>query len=115
LKKAFCEPGNVTDNGILSFCRYVIIPVVLRGDPFVVERAPENGGNVEFNNYEVCLKFSKYPNKFPTIVQSTPLYISNSVKRAHVITTVTEKISKKFKVRSDLVAFEANGHPNLSS
>jgi tyrosyl-tRNA synthetase len=66
LKKAFCEPGNVTDNGILSFCRYVIIPVVLRGDPFIVERAPENGGNVEFNNYEVCLTFSKPHNKFPT-------------------------------------------------
>merc|ERR1719183_905294 len=26
LKKAFCEPGNITDNGILSFCKYVIIP-----------------------------------------------------------------------------------------
>ena len=44
----------MADNGILSFCRYVIIPVVLRGDPFIVERAPDNGGNVEFTNYEVC-------------------------------------------------------------
>ena len=57
LKKAFCEPGNITDNGILSFCKYVIIPVVLRGQDFVVERAPENGGNVNFSNYEVCLFF----------------------------------------------------------
>ena len=23
LKKAFCEPGNISDNGILSFCKYV--------------------------------------------------------------------------------------------
>jgi hypothetical protein len=53
LKKAFCEPGNIADNGILSFCRYVIIPVVLRGEPFVIERAPENGGNVSFTAYEV--------------------------------------------------------------
>ena len=30
LKKAFCEPGNIADNGILSFCKYVIFPVVLR-------------------------------------------------------------------------------------
>ena len=21
LKKAFCEPGNITDNGVLSFCK----------------------------------------------------------------------------------------------
>jgi hypothetical protein len=53
LKKAFCEPGNITDNGILSFCKYVIIPVVLRGQDFVVERAPENGGNTNFSSYEV--------------------------------------------------------------
>ena len=30
LKKAFCEPGNVADNGILAFCKFVIFPVVLR-------------------------------------------------------------------------------------
>ena len=53
LKKAFCEPGNITDNGILSFCKYVIIPVVLRGEDFVIERSPENGGTVNFSNYEV--------------------------------------------------------------
>jgi len=60
LKKAFCEPGNVADNGILSFCRYVIIPVVLRGDPFIVDRAPENGGSIEFANYEVSLLLGFY-------------------------------------------------------
>lgn len=26
LKKAFCEPGNVDDNGILAFCEHVIFP-----------------------------------------------------------------------------------------
>ena len=30
LKKAFCEPGNIADNGILSFCKYVIFPVLLK-------------------------------------------------------------------------------------
>lgn len=29
LKKAFCEPGNIVDNGILSFCKHVLFP--LRG------------------------------------------------------------------------------------
>ena len=27
LKKAFCEPGNIADNGILSFCKFVLFPL----------------------------------------------------------------------------------------
>merc|ERR1711976_1065199 len=52
LKKAFCEPGNITDNGVLSFCKFVIFPVALKGEKFKVERKPENGGNVEFEKFE---------------------------------------------------------------
>ena len=26
INKAFCEPGNVTNNGLLSFTQYVIFP-----------------------------------------------------------------------------------------
>merc|ERR1712004_460902 len=43
LKKAFCEPGNIADNGVLTFCKYVIFPVVLKKDEkFVIERKPEH-------------------------------------------------------------------------
>ena len=52
LKKAFCEPGNIQDNGILSFCKYVIFPVVLKNEKFLVERKPDNGGNAEFEHFE---------------------------------------------------------------
>jgi len=52
LKKAFCEPGNIADNGILSFCKYVIVPVALKGQPFVVDRPEQHGGKVEFNTFE---------------------------------------------------------------
>lgn len=27
LKRAFCEPGNVKDNGVLSFCQHVLFPL----------------------------------------------------------------------------------------
>lgn len=27
LKKAFCEPGNITENGILSFIKHVLFPL----------------------------------------------------------------------------------------
>lgn len=30
LKKAFCEPGNIEKNGILSFCKSVIFPLLPR-------------------------------------------------------------------------------------
>jgi tyrosyl-tRNA synthetase len=28
LKKAFCEPGNIENNGILAFCKSVIFPLL---------------------------------------------------------------------------------------
>merc|ERR1719291_1497721 len=52
LKKAFCEPGNITDNGVLSFCKFVIFPVALKGEKFKIERPEAHGGNVEFDDFE---------------------------------------------------------------
>lgn len=31
LRKAFCEPGNVENNGVLAFCESVLFPL-LKGD-----------------------------------------------------------------------------------
>ncbi|KAJ0175125.1 hypothetical protein K1T71_009266 [Dendrolimus kikuchii] len=52
LKKAFCEPGNITDNGILSFTKHVIFPLMKSEDAFKIVRAPEHGGNAEYSNFE---------------------------------------------------------------
>lgn len=54
LKKAFCEPGNTADNGVLSFCKYVIFPVGLKEEDegFLIERAEANGGNVKYQTFE---------------------------------------------------------------
>jgi tyrosyl-tRNA synthetase len=51
LKKAFCEPGNITDNGLLSFAKFIIFPQ-LHGSPFVIPRAEKNGGPLTFGDYE---------------------------------------------------------------
>lgn len=51
LKKAFCEPGNITDNGVLSFAKHVIFPLLAEGEPFKVERKPQFGGTQEFLAY----------------------------------------------------------------
>ncbi len=28
LKRAFCEPGNIADNGVLSFVKHVVFPLL---------------------------------------------------------------------------------------
>ncbi|XP_022290160.2 tyrosine--tRNA ligase, cytoplasmic-like [Crassostrea virginica] len=51
LKKAFCEPGNVKENGVLSFCQHVLFP--LRGkNGFLVTRKPDFGGDSLYTTYE---------------------------------------------------------------
>ncbi|XP_075160705.1 tyrosyl-tRNA synthetase [Haematobia irritans] len=51
LKKAFCEPGNVADNGLLSFVKHVLFSLFKEGEGFEINRAEENGGDMTFNNY----------------------------------------------------------------
>merc|ERR1711892_1195572 len=52
LKKAFCEPGNITDNGVLSFCKYVVYPVALKGEKFTINRPEEHGGDASYDTFD---------------------------------------------------------------
>ncbi|NXX97877.1 SYYC protein, partial [Centropus bengalensis] len=49
LKKAFCEPGNVENNGVLSFIKHVLFPLK---SEFVVLREEKWGGNKTYTAYE---------------------------------------------------------------
>jgi len=51
LKKAFCEPGNITENGILSFAKHVIFPLSA-DEGFLVPRSADYGGDITFSTYE---------------------------------------------------------------
>jgi tyrosyl-tRNA synthetase len=51
IKGAFCEPGNVENNGLLAFAKHVLIPMNKSGR-MVIERPEKWGGNMEFNSYE---------------------------------------------------------------
>ncbi|XP_054734904.1 tyrosine--tRNA ligase, cytoplasmic [Anastrepha obliqua] len=51
LKKAFCEPGNIADNGLLSFVKHVLFSLFKEGEGFSVNRPAEFGGDVTFHNY----------------------------------------------------------------
>ncbi|XP_077277830.1 tyrosyl-tRNA synthetase [Temnothorax americanus] len=52
LKKAFCEPGNITDNGVLTFCKHVVFPLFKDGEVFNISRTAEFGGDVSLFKYE---------------------------------------------------------------
>uniref|UniRef100_A0A8C5D1E3 Tyrosine--tRNA ligase n=1 Tax=Gadus morhua TaxID=8049 RepID=A0A8C5D1E3_GADMO len=49
LKKAFCEPGNIENNGLLSFVKHVLFP--LHGE-FSVKRDPKWGGDKVYTAFE---------------------------------------------------------------
>ncbi|CAF1234385.1 unnamed protein product, partial [Adineta ricciae] len=51
LKKAFCEPKNITNNGILAFCKSVVFPL-LKGKDFIVQRAEQYGGPLAYSAYQ---------------------------------------------------------------
>ncbi|KAI1901815.1 hypothetical protein AGOR_G00038280 [Albula goreensis] len=49
LKKAFCEPGNVQNNGVLSFVKHVLFPLHAE---FVIKRDAKWGGDKVYTVYE---------------------------------------------------------------
>ena len=66
LKKAFCEPGNIENNGILAFCKSVIFPLLKEEgesvdrcpsilsflSALVLPRSEEYGGPMSFTDYK---------------------------------------------------------------
>ncbi|KAF6768245.1 hypothetical protein AHF37_09746 [Paragonimus kellicotti] len=44
LKRAFCQPGNVTVNPVLDIYRYILLPELSPEDPLVILRSEKNGG-----------------------------------------------------------------------
>lgn len=59
IKKAFCEEGNIEDNGILAFVKNVYFPLKsLNGQKptFTAVRPEQYGGNMVFDNFEALEK-----------------------------------------------------------
>jgi len=57
LNKAFCPEKQVEDNGVLAFCKYVLM--VLKEDnaqEFIIERPEKFGGNIVFKDYDSLAK-----------------------------------------------------------
>lgn len=52
IKRAFCEPGNITDNGLLSFTKHVLYSLFKDDEGFRISRKAEFGGDIEYKKYE---------------------------------------------------------------
>ncbi|KAG8249435.1 Tyrosine--tRNA ligase, cytoplasmic [Homalodisca vitripennis] len=52
LKKAFCEPGNVEDNGVLAFAKHVVFSLFKPGEKFLIKRDAAHGGDLSFDTYQ---------------------------------------------------------------
>jgi tyrosyl-tRNA synthetase len=54
IKKAFCEEGNVENNGLLAFAKQVIFSVwhIKGRDSFTIKRDLKYGGDISFSSYE---------------------------------------------------------------
>lgn len=55
LKKAFCEEGNIENNGVLSFVKFVLLPISSMGGrapEFVIKRSEEYGGDITYSIFE---------------------------------------------------------------
>ncbi len=49
--KAFCPEGEVKDNPVLEYCKYIVFEK-LDGGKFLIERPEKFGGNAEYETYE---------------------------------------------------------------
>lgn len=53
IQSAYCEEGNIQDNGVLAFLKNVILTLKQdAGEKFIIERLDKFGGNIEFSTYE---------------------------------------------------------------
>ncbi|XP_042700665.2 tyrosine--tRNA ligase, cytoplasmic isoform X2 [Chrysemys picta bellii] len=101
LKKAFCEPGNVENNGILSFIKHVLFPLK---SEFVILRDAKWGGNKTYTTYEELEK------DFATEVVH-PGDLKSSVEVA--LNKLLDPIREKFNT-PELKKLTSAAYPDLS-
>ena len=53
MNAAYCEEGIVEDNGVLAFCKYVLMVIKQdKGKDFLIKRPEKFGGDVSYKTYE---------------------------------------------------------------
>jgi tyrosyl-tRNA synthetase len=95
LNPDFCPEGVVEDNGVLAFCRYVLMTIKQdKGEEFVIKRSEKWGGNLSYKNYEELEK--DFAAK-----KLHPMDLKQAV--AEEINKLLEPTRKKIKGKEELV------------
>lgn len=103
INTAFCEEGNVDQNGILSFTKHVLFPLSKTGN-IVLERPEKYGGNLTFNTYSEM--HEAFRNK-----ELHPGDLKDGV--AKLLNTLLEPIRKEFEKPENKVLI-AEAYPVVS-
>ncbi|MBN2421862.1 tyrosine--tRNA ligase [Candidatus Woesearchaeota archaeon] len=78
IKKAWCPEGEITENPLLEYCRYIIFE---KYDSLKIERPEKWGGTLEFNSYSELEKaFAKKEIHPMDLKQSVAKYINELIK-----------------------------------
>ncbi|KAM0728228.1 Tyrosine--tRNA ligase, cytoplasmic [Formica fusca] len=102
LKKAFCEPGNIEDNGVLAFSKHILFPLFKDGDVFNVPRATDFGGDVSFSKYEdLKAAFAKQDIHPGDLKNAVEIYINK----------LLDPIRKEFETNSKLKSLASKAYP----
>ena len=70
IKAAFCEEGNISFNPVLSLVKIIIMPL-LGEEKFNVGRSAENGGDIEFERFELLEESFSQKNLHPGDLKNT--------------------------------------------
>ncbi|XP_012278744.1 tyrosine--tRNA ligase, cytoplasmic [Orussus abietinus] len=104
LKKAFCEPGNITDNGVLAFSKHVIFPLLDENEEYHVSRKEEFGGDIRFSKYEdLESAFAKQEIHPGDLKNAVEIYVNR----------LLDPIRKEFETNPDLKSLASKAYPPL--
>jgi tyrosyl-tRNA synthetase len=95
LNSAFCAEGVVEENGVLAFCKHVLMTLKQdKGEEFVVKRPEKWGGNLSYKSYDELEK--DFIDK-----KLHPMDLKQAL--AEEVNKLLESIREKMKGETDLV------------
>ncbi|MDY6768505.1 MAG: tyrosine--tRNA ligase [Candidatus Nanohaloarchaea archaeon] len=95
INDAYAPAGEVEDNGVLEYVRYLVFPILQqRGETFQVERPDEYGGTVEFDEYSALEQAYVAEDLHPADLKEAA---------ARYIAGILEDVQERFDGKEDLL------------
>ncbi|CAL9738357.1 tyrosine--tRNA ligase, cytoplasmic [Monosporozyma servazzii] len=107
INSAFCSPGNVTENGLLSFVEFVVQPIqaLKFGDghfEFFIDRPEKFGGPITFNSFDELKQAFKDEKLSPPDLKTGV---------ADAINALLAPLREEFASNPEFQEAEKNGYP----